>query len=269
MSASRHPGGNRAEALMQAIRLLLTAVCAFALTSCTTMKKPAASQLPLKAEKIIWRISKTVEMQYLTYLPADYNPKTGQRWPLLLFLHGSGERGTNVQNVAIHGPLSMVKKGKEFPFIIVAPQCPEGQDWANEPLLKLLDRVTRKYAVDTNRLYLTGLSMGGYGTWRLGLAHPEKFAAIAPICGGGVLIDVILGGRERAALKSLPVWAFHGAKDNVVPPEESERMVNLLKKLSAEEVKLTIYPDASHNSWTETYKYPELYEWLLKHERKP
>jgi predicted peptidase len=109
--------------------------------------------------------------------------------------------------------------------------------------------------------------MGGYGTWRLGLAHPEKFAAIAPICGGGSLIDVILEGYKAPMLRKLPVWAFHGAKDGVVPPDESERMINVLKKLGAKDVKLTIYPKASHDAWTETYNSPELYEWLLKHSR--
>jgi predicted peptidase len=231
------------------------------------MKKSATSQSPLKSEKITWRASKTVETRYLSYLPADYNPKNGQRWPLMLFLHGAGERGTNVQDAAIHGPLKLVKQGRELPFIIVAPQCPKGQDWADEPLLALLEHAKKKYAVDTNRIYLTGLSMGGYATWRLGMIHPEKFAAIAPVCGGGSLLDVILGGRERVALKRLPIWAVHGDKDTAVPPEESERMVNLLKKLGAKEVKLTIYPDAGHDSWTETYKNPELYEWLLKHSR--
>jgi predicted peptidase len=170
--------------------------------------------------------------------------------------------------VAIHGPPKLVKQGKEFPFIIIAPQCPEGDRWHEDALLELLDRVTHEYAVDTNRVYLTGLSMGGFGTWKLGIAHPEKFAAIVPICGGGETIDVLLAGRERgAALKSLPIWAFHGAKDPVVPVTESERMVNALKKAGVKEVKLTVYPEAQHDSWTETYNNPELYEWLAKQSR--
>jgi predicted peptidase len=256
------------EPLMKTICLLLTAACMLALTSCTTMKKSNASLSPLKTERTTLRISRNVEMRYLVYLPKDYDPKGGRRWPLMLFLHGAGERGTNIQNVAIHGPLSLVKKGREFPFIIVAPQCPEGQLWENGPLLKLLERVSKQFAVDTNRVYLTGLSMGGYGTWNLGVAHPDLFAAMVPICGGGETIDVLLAEGERAgALKKLPVWAFHGAKDTVVPPEESERMVRALKKLGCREVKLTIYPEANHNSWTETYNNPELYEWLLKHSR--
>lgn len=221
----------------------------------------------LTAGKFKWKISRKIEMRYLVYLPKDYDAKRGKRWPLMLFLHGAGERGTNLQDVALHGPLKLAKQGREFPFLIVAPQCPNGQDWADEPLLKLLDHVTKNYAVDTNRVYLTGLSMGGYATWRLGMLHPEKFAAIAPICGGCSLLDVILPGRGRVALKRLPIWAFHGAKDTAVPVEESERMVKLLKEFGAKDVKLTIHPDAGHDSWTETYNNPELYEWLLAHSR--
>ena len=215
-----------------------------------------------------WKIARAGATRYLSYVPKDYNGKAGKRWPLMLFLHGAGERGTNLQRVAIYGPPRRVKEGKEFPFILIAPQCPEGERWQDDALLKLLDHVVHNYAVDTNRVCLTGLSMGGFGTWKLGVAPPERFAAIVPICGGGETIDVLLAGRERAAaLKSLPVWAFHGAKDPVVPLEESERMVNALKKLGGKEVKLTVYPGAQHDSWTETYNNPELYEWLLKHSR--
>ena len=187
---------------------------------------------------------------------------------MLLFLHGAGERGTDIQLAAVHGPLKQVKQGRDFPFIIVAPQCAAGELWQNEPLLQLLNHAAEKFSVDPKRVYLTGISMGGYGTWQLGLQHPEKFAAIVPICGGANLIEVILGANEkRAAVKRLPVWAFHGAKDNVVPPGESERLVAQLKKMGVKEVKLTIYPEANHDSWTETYKNPELYEWLLKQSR--
>jgi predicted peptidase len=137
-------------------------------------------------------------------------------------------------------------------------------------LLGLLDEVTSKYAVDKTRVYLTGLSMGGYGTWNLGLAYPERFAAIAPICGGGEVIAVLLAQGERgAALKSLGVWAFHGAKDPVVPVEESERMISLLKRVGVKDLELTVYPDAEHDSWTQTYDNQELYDWFLRHQRKP
>ena len=221
-----------------------------------------AKQLQLKK-------SVPIEVNYLLFLPKDYDGKAEKRWPLILFLHGAGERGTNLAKVAVHGPPKNVSTKPEFPFIVVSPQCPENQTWSNDVLLALLDEVLEKYAVDRGRVYLTGLSMGGYGTWSLGISHPEKFAALVPICGGGETIRVLLAGRDRApALKSLAVWAFHGAKDPVVPLEESQRMVDALKKVGASEVKLTVYPEATHDSWTETYNNPELYDWLLKHERK-
>ncbi len=212
--------------------------------------------------------TQTVELDYLLFLPKGYYANPEKRWPMMLFLHGSGERGTDVWKVTKHGPPKEVTQHRDFPFILVSPQCPEGQTWSKDVLLTLLDEITRGYSVDTNRIYLTGLSMGGYGTWDLGLSYPEKFAAIAPICGGGQLITVLLSSHDKGpAFKTLGVWAFHGAKDPVVPLEESQRMVEALKKEGMQDVKLTVYLEALHDSWTETYKNPELYEWLLKHER--
>ena len=227
--------------------------------------KAQSTNAALTADILSWKVAQAGDMKYLRYLPKGYPGTNGQHWPLMLFLHGAGERGTDIQLAAVHGPLKQVKLGQEFPFIIVAPQCAAGELWQNEPLLQLLNHVEQKFAVDTNRVYLTGISMGGYGTWQLGLQHPEKFAALVPICGGGNMIEVILGAREKGTtVKRLPIWAFHGAKDVVVPLDESERLVNQLKKLGVKEVKLTVYPEANHDSWTETYKNPELYEWLLK-----
>lgn len=241
-------------------------VCFLAvITAMKTRAQPASAPLP--KQKLNFSVTRKVAMEYLYYLPKEYQVRDLRKWPLMLFLHGAGERGTNVQSVAIHGPLSLVKQGRNFPFIIVAPQCPEGERWQNDSLLKLLEIVTRRYAVDTNRIYLTGLSMGGFGTWSLGAARPDLFAAIAPICGGGQAIDVLLAGYGKTAnpVAALPVWAFHGAKDTVVLPEESEHMVDAFKKAGAKEIKLTIYPEANHNSWAETYNNPELYDWLLAH----
>jgi predicted peptidase len=209
-----------------------------------------------------------VTVDYLLHLPPDYAAHEEKRWPLILFLHGAGERGSDVQKVAVHGPVKYVSAHPDLPFIIVSPQCPEHQIWSKEVLLALLDEIMANYAVDTNRVYLTGLSMGGYGTWDLGTTCPGKFAALVPICGGGELISVLMSSRDEGpALKSLGVWAFHGGKDPVVPMQESQRMVDTLKKIGAQDVKLTIYPEAQHDSWTETYNNPELYEWLLKHAR--
>jgi predicted peptidase len=212
--------------------------------------------------------TRKLQANYLLSLPRGYAQDPAKRWPLLLFLHGAGERGHDLHRVAAHGPPKLVAGGREFPFILISPQCPEGQTWSDETLLALLDSVCSSYRVDTNRVYLTGLSMGGFAAWSLGLAHPERFAAIAPICGGGQPIQVLLAGPDKArALKTLGIWAFHGAKDPVVPLEESQRMVNALKQAGVPEVKFTVYPEAQHDSWTETYNNPELYDWLLKHQR--
>ena len=212
------------------------------------------------------KITVIAKLDYLLYLPAGYD-RARQKWPLVLFLHGAGESGTDLAKVKTHGPPKLVEAGREFPFILVSPQCAT-RGWNPDTLNALLDDLMRKYRVDKNRVYLTGLSMGGYGTWNLGLTCPEKFAAIVPICGGGELITILLSsGKKAAAFKSLGVWAFHGAKDPVVPLEESQRMVDFLKKAGVSDVKLTVYPKAGHDAWTETYNNPELYEWLLKHKR--
>lgn len=206
------------------------------------------------------------ELEYLLFLPNGYKEDKTKRWPLMLFLHGAGERGTNIAKVTVHGPPKIVKEKADFPFILVSPQCPSGETWSDEALLGLLDEITKEYRVDPSRIYLTGLSMGGYGTWSLGTKNPERFAAIAPICGGGNILPILLPPRgKEAALKKLPVWVFHGAKDSIVPLAESERMVDALKRAGNQNIKLTIYPEADHDSWTETYQNQELYDWMLQH----
>lgn len=233
------------------------------------MKKAKAQDASQQVKSFEKRITKSVSASYLLFLPADYDAKSGKRWPLIYFLHGAGERGTNIWKVAVHGPPKIVKEKKDFPFIVVSPQCPNGEHWSSDVLMTLLDQVVEDYAVDTNRIYLTGLSMGGFGTWSLAAQFPQRFAAVAPICGGGEWVRVVLaGGKKLESLRSLGVWAFHGAKDPVVKLEESERMVDAFKKAGCTDVKLTVYPEAQHDSWTETYNNPELYEWFLKHSRR-
>jgi predicted peptidase len=235
------------------------------LSACNTIQNSTAMKPGQTAQKFHLERKQVLSADYLLFLPDGYDARSEKRWPLILFLHGAGERGTNIWLVAKHGPPKVDTTETNFPFIVVSPQCPEGKIWSNDLLLALLDEMETKYAVDTHRVYLTGLSMGGFGTWSLGLSHPEKFAAIAPICGGGDLITPLLA--DKAKLASLPVWAFHGGKDPVVPVEESERMVNRLKQMGVKEVKLTVYPDAQHDSWTQTYANPELFAWFLQHAR--
>ncbi len=246
-------------------RILAITVALF--TAAGALAQPASTaQTNLQTpQQFKFKPAQDETINYLLFLPVGYGADTAKRWPLILFLHGAGERGSDVQKVAIHGPVKYIAKHSDFPFIMVSPQCPEGRHWSNDQLLALLADIQGRYRVDPSRVYLTGLSMGGYGTWTLGTAHPEKFAAIVPICGGGEMITVLLS--DKTALKTLGVWAFHGGKDPVVPLSESERMVEALKKAGVTDVKLTVYPEAGHDSWTETYNNPELYWWLLNHRR--
>lgn len=181
----------------------------------------------------------------------------------MLFLHGAGERGDDLDKVKVHGPPKLVAQGKSLPFIIASPQCPSGRSWSDpaamQTLIALLDDLVEKYQVDESRVYLTGLSMGGYGTWALGASCPERFAALVPICGGGQ-------PRMARRLRDMPIWVFHGAKDGTVPLSQSEEMVEALKAAGGN-VEFTVYPEAQHDSWTATYDNPKLYEWLLSHRK--
>ncbi|MBL7077453.1 MAG: alpha/beta hydrolase [Kiritimatiellae bacterium] len=209
-------------------------------------------------------VTTKVTADYFLYLPTEY-AASDDDWPLVLFLHGAGERGDDLNKVAVHGPPMRVRKGEgEFPFILVSPQCPE-RDWWTSPLQvatlnALLDDVVATYRVDRQRIYLTGLSMGGFGTFALAAVYPDRFAAIAPVCGGGEP-----GTAKQIA--HIPAWVFHGARDDVVKPERSQEMVDALKAAGAD-VTFTLYPEANHNSWAETYNNPDLYTWLLRQRMK-
>jgi predicted peptidase len=203
-------------------------------------------------------ITYRAHLNYLLYLPEKYS-EDDKKWPLMIFLHGSGERGSDVNQVKLHGPPKVVEKKKDFPFILIAPQCPTGESWDVHALDKLLDDALTKYRVDTDRIYLTGLSLGGGATWRWASTHPERFAAIIPIAGFG---DPKLG----STLKHVPVWAFHGRLDTTVKVAESEKLVEAVKEVGGN-ARLTIYPLGIHDVWTETYDNPEIYKWLLEHKR--
>lgn len=198
----------------------------------------------------------TLSANYLLYLPEDYE-ESDKQFPLVLFLHGMGERGTDIEKVKTHGIPKLISEGKEFPFIVVSPQCPDEYFWNDDVLIALLDEIEENYRVDKKRIYVTGLSMGGHGTWTLALAQPNRFAAIAPVCGWSHPV-------EFCSLAHMPIWVFHGAKDFVVPLSLSEQIVEQLNACGADKVKFTIYPEATHDSWTETYNNEELYKWFLE-----
>lgn len=224
----------------------------------STAKQSHSEETPGEQTSAQLNTQVKVQLGYLLYLPKDYEKE--KSWPLVLFLHGAGERGDDLELVKKHGPPKLIAAGKEFPFIVVSPQCPKDKWWEPIELVALLDEIGGKYKVDPDRIYVTGLSMGGFGSWRLAAYSPERLAAIAPICGGGETYWT----REFA---HLPVWAFHGAKDTGVPLDRSQAMVDALKK-NGGEPKFTIYPEAGHDSWTATYDNPEFYEWLLAQSRR-
>jgi predicted peptidase len=180
---------------------------------------------------------------------------TAPRLPLIIFLQGSGEGGSDLAKVKAHGPPKLAESDPRFPFIIVSPQAPEGESWDVAKLDALLSVIRKNYRVDQSRLYLTGLSLGGFGTWDWAIARPGLFAAIAPICGKS---DV----AKAAALKDTPIWAFHGDNDDVVDMTGSFDMVTAVRKAGGSP-RLTIYHDTGHDSWTRTYADPALYYWFF------
>ena len=217
-------------------------------------------------------------LPYRLLKPKDYDPK--QKYPVVLFLHGGGERGTDNQKQLIHGLNDFAADDimAKYPAFVVAPQCPEGKrwvevDWSADshvlpeqpsiPLaasLDLLDALAKEFSIDANRVYITGLSMGGYGVWDALAREPERFAAAAVICGGG-------DPAHAEKMKGIPIWAFHGDEDTTVKPHRSREMIAAIKAAGGQP-KYTEYPTTGHHSWAQTYSNPELYEWLFSQKRK-
>lgn len=216
------------------------------------------------------RIVRQLRLEYLEYLPPAHQDgstgETSQKWPLILFLHGAGERGDDLEKIKIHG-LPKELQVRDLPFVVLSPQCPAQHWWSD--FLPLLDDMIQSAIdqrnVDADRVYLTGLSMGGFGTWHMAVEYPQRFAAIAPICGSGPWMYNV---RERLSdIRHLPTWVFHGARDEIVPPVESEVMTRSLQACGGN-VRFTLYPEAGHDSWTPTYQGSTLYDWFLSHKRK-
>jgi predicted peptidase len=210
------------------------------------------------------QVVKPVDLRYLLWQPPDL--QQAARWPLILFLHGSGERGGDLALVTRCGLPARLERDLELPCFVAAPQCDAGSDWElqADALLALLDDLQARLPIDPQRIYLTGLSMGGRGAWLLGAFHPERFAALVPICGrrpGPVRF------KERAAtMRGLPIWAFHGARDTVVPVGETRQAVAALREAGLD-VRSTIYPLLDHDSWTRAYAEPELWPWMFAQRR--
>ena len=222
------------------------------------VSNPTSVQQAISSGVFEGKVLKPVSLKYLTYLPEDYN-ESRKRFPLLLFLHGSGERGADLEKVLVHGPLKLAAAGQKFPFIIVAPQCPANRSWDADELVGLLNDLEKKFRVDRSREYVSGLSMGGYGTWALLAAQPKRFAAAIPICGGG-------DPNKAAQFANVPLWVVHGDQDQAVPFQQSVNMVTALEAAGGTPI-FTKVIGGGHDVWTDFYSNKDVYEWLLKHKR--
>ncbi len=196
--------------------------------------------------------------QYLVFFPDDYSKNPQKRYPLLLSLHGRSLQGRDLEKVKSYGVIYEILRGLKIDFVVVAPQCQSG--WDNEKLIKILDYAEKSYRIDLKKVYLTGMSMGGYGAWHLAGAYPQRFAAASPIAGGGKLSDA-------PNMKDLPLWVFHGAKDVPVPVEESRKMVKAVRDAGNKRVEYSEYKNWGHSEAVHVYAMPELYNWFLKYER--
>lgn len=227
----------------------------FCLQSCSAQSK----SLLVDAEK------ETVikeKLSYYLYYPQGYVSNPDKKFPILLFLHGGGESGGNLPALKKNGPPKLIVEGKQFPFLILAPQNPFEKKWWNvRAVNQLLDSIVANNRVDRNRIYLTGLSRGGGAAWEMAVQYPEKFAAMAVVCG---MTPVPYASWID---KEMPIWVFHGEEDKSIPISESEEMVKALKK-GGHHVRFTRYPGVGHNSWIQAYATEELYEWFMEQERK-
>jgi predicted peptidase len=228
-------------------------------------------------QRHVYRSEGGGELPYRLLTPRDYD--ASKQYPLVLFLHGAGERGHDNQRQLIHGMRDFLRdeiRGK-YPSFVVAPQCPKDEQWVSVPwtadahtmprepstpmrqALELVEKLVKQYSIDEDRVYVTGLSMGGFGAWDAVQRRPDLFAAAAPVCGGG-------DAAMAEAIAKVPIWAFHGDNDKVVKVKRSRDMIAALKKAGATP-RYTEYPGVGHNSWTATYRNPELYAWLFAQRR--
>lgn len=213
------------------------------------------------AQSFTSKYAPTETTRYWQFLPSRYD-QGDEKWPLLLFLHGAGESGTDLEKVKIHGPPKLVvQRPEDFPLLVISPQAdgpaPYVDRWNARLLAELVDHVASEYRVDTDRLYVTGLSMGGYGTIRLVANYPDKFAAAVAVCGGG-------WNNYAENLARVPLWFIHGDNDAAVPVEYSITLTKAIRGKGGQP-RLTILENVGHDSWTTTYNNPQTYEWLLQH----
>ncbi|NNF18770.1 MAG: prolyl oligopeptidase family serine peptidase [Flavobacteriaceae bacterium] len=197
-------------------------------------------------------------LQYYLYFPETYEKNERELFPLLLFLHGGGESGDSLAVLKKNGPPKMLAEGKQFPFMVLAPQNPHKKQWWNvRAVMKLLDTVMTQYRVDPKRIYLSGLSRGGSAAWEMAVQYPDRFAALAVVCGMAPVPYASWINRD------LPIWVFHGTEDRSIPFSESEAMVAALKQMGYD-VTFTVYEGVGHDSWIQAYQTEALYDWMMK-----
>ena len=208
--------------------------------------------------------TKTETVHYLLFLPTNYEEQAqSDGAPLMLFLHGMGERGNTAETVTrvkAHGPPRLLDNpafAGNFPCVTISPQCKDGFAWSPAQLMLLLDHIEKNYKIDKNRIYVTGLSMGGFGTWMCVNEAPRRFAAAAPICGGAK-------PEWAEKMTDTPIWTFHGSRDSVVVPTLSERIVDAVRKAGGRKILLTMYEGEGHDSWTRTYNNQLLFDWMFQ-----
>ncbi|MCH7228753.1 prolyl oligopeptidase family serine peptidase [Haloferula sp. A504] len=199
-------------------------------------------------------------MPYLLFEPAPALMPPDRKRPLVVFLHGSGERGDDLDKVKKHGPPAQFMKGDGLPFVLLAPQCPPGVWWNADDVIRLVEKVIRDHDIHPARVHLTGLSMGGFATWAILAKKPDLFASAVPICGGG---DPETVGR----FKHIPIWAFHGTADEMVAVSRTKAMDEALRAAGATDFHATYYDGVGHDSWTRTYENPAVYAWMMQRSR--
>ena len=205
------------------------------------------------------------EVPYLVYLPKNFKPDAEQEFAMVFFLHGRGESNGPLNLVAKWGPPKFAQRGDDLPFVVVSPQCPRDDSWNSDTqqsrLKELLDHAVEEFKIDPAQVFLTGLSMGGYGSWTMAARHPERFAAVAPVCGGGK-------PEDASKLTDVPIWAFHGDQDRAVPFSKSVEMVDAIKAAGGTKVRFTTLEHIGHNCWSAVYATPELYNWMKQQVKK-
>jgi len=294
--------------LRRALLLAIAVVCSAA-PFCAAQAQVGGRTHAQLARKRYVSTATGKEREYLLYLPAGYETEKGKRWPIILFLHGGGERGDglgDLDKTLKHGPIMEAwTKERDLPFVMIGPQLPDlgpgaperpaakkapaaapgrpplsrqsGSDpprWGDEgppsgwwlyekDLLGMVDQTLRNYRTDPDRVYVTGLSYGGFGTWYMAAAHPERWAAVAPICGAGnpKLISHIAEAK-------LPIWIFQGGRDGVVRPEWTLASAAALESAGHPDVRFTVHEDMGHNVWIRVYEGWDLYNWFLLHRRQ-